>query len=134
MEREDICNFLLLKFESLAQAYDVRPPREAEFQRLFGLEHEVMVADYSCTFWNRFIHVPGRIYISENCVCYASAVSNHSSSPAASMIIIPFASVRDIVKERSLFGLLSNSIRILTNNEEQVRKTRRAAQKKYVQS
>jgi len=56
----------------------------------------------------------GRMYISENNVCYSGGISGDAR------FIIPFVKIRSISKERSFLGLMANSIKISTSENVEV--------------
>ncbi|KAJ6663823.1 hypothetical protein lerEdw1_009902 [Lerista edwardsae] len=87
--------------------------RNEDFRRIFkGLpEAERLLVDYSCAL-QRDILLQGRLYLSENCICFYSNIFRWET-----MISIQFKEVVCIKKEKTA-KLIPNAIQICTENEK----------------
>eukprot|EP01104_Vermistella_antarctica_P011352 TRINITY_DN3159_c0_g1_i1.p1 TRINITY_DN3159_c0_g1~~TRINITY_DN3159_c0_g1_i1.p1 ORF type:complete len:1218 (-),score=295.29 TRINITY_DN3159_c0_g1_i1:345-3998(-) len=108
-ERDDVIEFLLLKFESMVcvNTEEKAARDEQDFNSTFGLNNETLVSSYPCSLWVGRLLRPGRMYFSDKHVCFSSKL-------LGSPIVIPFGCVKALNKRTTALGTVDNSIRIAT--------------------
>ncbi|PRP74767.1 hypothetical protein PROFUN_06628 [Planoprotostelium fungivorum] len=95
-EKEEVLDFMVLKFESMAKPELHVSKREIEFKKTFNTDEKLLV-HYQCSMW-KGLYRSGRLYLSENFLAFSPVVG--------SPITISF---RDIVsmKKRTNWGTTS---------------------------
>ncbi|PRP83116.1 hypothetical protein PROFUN_09795 [Planoprotostelium fungivorum] len=88
------------------KANTVDPDKITDFKLLFNLPGENLISDVMCALMERIL-LHGRMYISENYVCFHSSISSKSNK------IIPFADIIDMQKKYTAI-LFPNGIEIRT--------------------
>eukprot|EP01117_Protostelium_nocturnum_P017469 TRINITY_DN7106_c0_g2_i1.p1 TRINITY_DN7106_c0_g2~~TRINITY_DN7106_c0_g2_i1.p1 ORF type:complete len:1073 (-),score=354.49 TRINITY_DN7106_c0_g2_i1:202-3420(-) len=107
-EKEEVIQFLSLKFESMASPLDdYKSKKDLEFHSLFKIEEKLLV-DYDCSLWNTFYR-NGRMFLSENFVAFHSSFMENN-------LTLRFDEITAIRKRSS--PLRKNLLYIQTKNSE----------------
>ncbi|CAH2218858.1 GRAM domain-containing 1C isoform X2 [Pelobates cultripes] len=87
--------------------------RSEEFRRLFKElpENDKLIVDYACAL-QKDILLQGRVYLSENCICFHSNIFRWETS-----ICLNLRDITSMTKEKTA-RLIPNAIQISTENEK----------------